>query len=50
MILAAIWAIGWGELAMLMTIGVFLLTLFLVVFSVIQRQSGGGDNQRGNKP
>jgi hypothetical protein len=43
----AIWSIGWGELTILMTAGVFLLTLFLVVFSVISRQSGGRDDQQG---
>ena len=43
----ALWMIGWGELAILMTAGVFLLTLFLVVFSVISRQSGGRDDQKG---
>jgi hypothetical protein len=50
MMLAAFWSIGWGELAMLMTIGIFLLTLFLVVFTVINRQSHGRDDQQRNKP
>ena len=50
MTLGAIWSIGWGELAMLMTIGVFLLTVFLVVFSVINRRDDGGNPTHRNKP
>jgi hypothetical protein len=50
MIVGALWSIGWGELAMLMTIGIFLLMVFLVVFTVINRQGNGRDDQRGNKP
>jgi hypothetical protein len=46
----AFWSLGWGELAMLMTIGVFLHTLFLVVFAVFNRQSHSGDDQQRNKP
>ena len=48
MVLGAFFSIGWVELAMLMTVGIFLLTLFLVVFSVISRHSR--DDQQRNKP
>jgi hypothetical protein len=33
-----------------MTAGIFLLTVFLVVFAVITRQSQSGDDQQRNKP
>jgi len=35
---------------MLMTVGIFLLTLFLVVFAVINRRDHGGDHLHRNKP